>query len=80
MVTGSGTAPNILADKKDGKVNKGIFDILVIETSCVLNHQHLMLLLDFYLRRFHHREEPENHFRHPLHIIVHHEPFVAWWQ
>ena len=27
MVTGSGTAPRYLADKKDGKVNKGIFDI-----------------------------------------------------
>ena len=31
MVTGSGTAQNILADKKDGKVNKGIFDIHVID-------------------------------------------------
>ena len=31
MVTGSGTAPRYLADKKDGKVNKGIFDIHVID-------------------------------------------------
>ena len=31
MVTGSGTAPKYLADKKDGKVNKGIFDIHVID-------------------------------------------------
>ena len=31
MVTGSGTAPKNLADKKDGKVNKGIFDIHVID-------------------------------------------------
>ena len=27
MVTGSATAPRYFADKKDGKVNKGIFDI-----------------------------------------------------
>ena len=31
MVTGSGTAPIYLADKKDGKMNKGIFDIHVID-------------------------------------------------
>ena len=31
MVTGSGTAPRYLADKKDGKVNKGILDIHVID-------------------------------------------------
>ena len=31
MVTGSGTAPRYLADKKDGKVNKGIFDIQIID-------------------------------------------------
>ena len=31
MVTGSGTAPENLPDKKDGKVNKGIFDIHVID-------------------------------------------------
>ena len=31
MVTGSGTAPRYLADKKDGKMNKGIFDIHVID-------------------------------------------------
>ena len=31
MVTGTGTAPKYLADKKDGKVNKGIFDIHVID-------------------------------------------------
>ena len=31
MVTGSGTAPSILADKKDGKVNKSIYDIHVID-------------------------------------------------
>ena len=31
MVTGSGTTPKYLADKKDGKVNKSIFDIHVID-------------------------------------------------
>ena len=31
MVTGSGTAARYLADKKDGKVNKGIFDIHLID-------------------------------------------------
>ena len=31
MVTGSGNALNKLVDKKDGKVNKGIFDIQVID-------------------------------------------------
>ena len=31
MVTGSGTTPKYLADKKDDKVNKGIFDIHVID-------------------------------------------------
>ena len=31
MVIGSSTAPNILAGKRDGKVNKGIFDIHVID-------------------------------------------------
>ena len=51
---------------------------LFLETSGLVNHQHLMLFLDFYLRRFQHREELRNHFRHPLHIIVHHEVLVAW--
>ena len=31
MVTRSGTAPRYLADKKDGKMNKGISDIHVID-------------------------------------------------
>ena len=51
---------------------------LLFETSGLVNHQHLMLFLDFYLRRFQHREELGNHFRHPLHIIVHQEVLVAW--
>src|SRR6266536_2410786 len=45
---------------------------LFLETSGLVNHQHLMLLLDFYLYRFQHCEELGNHFCHPLHIIVHH--------
>ena len=31
IVTGSRTAPRYLVDKKDGKVNKGILDIHVID-------------------------------------------------
>ena len=31
MVIGSGNCPRYLADKKDGKVNKSIFDIHVID-------------------------------------------------
>ena len=50
---------------------------LFLETSSLVNHQHLMLFLDFYLRRFQHREELGNRFRHPLHIIVYHEVLVA---
>src|SRR6266496_1501108 len=53
---------------------------LFLETSGLVNHQHLMLLLDFYLRSFEHCEELGNCLIHPLHIIVHHEAFIAWWQ
>src|SRR3989337_1200127 len=48
---------------------------LFLETSGLVNHQHLMLLLDFYLRSFEHCEELGNGFFHPLHIIVHHKVF-----
>ena len=34
--------------------------------------------LDFYLWRFQHHEELGNHFRRPLHIIVHHEVPITW--
>ena len=51
---------------------------LFLETSGFVNHQHLMLFLDFYLCRFQHHEELGNHVRHPLHIIVHHEVLLAW--
>ena len=53
---------------------------LFLETSGLVNHQHLMLFLDFYLRSFEHSEELGNCLIHPLHIIVHHEAFVARWQ
>ena len=49
-----------------------------LETTGLVNHQHLMLFLDFYLPRFQHRQELGNHFHHPLHIIVHHEVLVTW--
>ena len=45
---------------------------LLLETSGLFSHQHLMFFLDFYLRRFQHHEELGNLFRHPLHTIVHH--------
>ena len=51
---------------------------LFLETSGLVNHQHLMLYLDFYLRRFQNREELWSHFLHPLHNVVHHEVRVAW--
>jgi len=51
---------------------------LLLETSGLVNHQHLMLFLNLYLRRFQHREELGNRFHHPLHIIVHHEVLVTW--
>ena len=50
----------------------------LLETSGLVNHQHLMVFLDLYLRRFQHHEELGNRFRYPLHIIVHHEVLVTW--
>ena len=50
-----------------------------VETSGLVNHQHLMLFLDFYLCRFQYHKELGNRFRHPLHTIVHHEVPVTWW-
>ena len=41
---------------------------LFLETSGLVNHQNLMLLLDFYLRSLKHCEELMNRFIHPLHI------------
>ena len=51
----------------------------LLETSGMVNHQHLMLFLDFYLRRFQHHEDLRNLFHYPLHIIVHHKVLVTWW-
>ena len=51
---------------------------LLLETIGLVNHQQLMLFLDFYLRRFQHREVLGNRFRYPLHIIVHHGVLVTW--
>ena len=51
---------------------------LLLVTSGLVNHQHLMLFLDFYLRQFQHHEELGNCFRYPLHIIVHHEVLITW--
>ena len=53
---------------------------LFLKLVVFFNHQHLMLFLDFYLRRLQHHEELGNRFRYPLHIIVHHEVLVTWWQ
>ena len=50
----------------------------LLETGGLINHQHLMFFLDFYLRRFQHCEELGNYLRHPLHIIVHHEVLLTW--
>ena len=53
---------------------------LLLETGGLVDHQHLMLLLDSYLRSFEHCEELRKSLLHPLHIIIHHEAFKAWWQ
>ena len=46
------------------------------ETGALVNHQHLMLLLDFYLYSLKHDEQVRDYL--PLHVIVHHENLVAW--
>ena len=53
---------------------------LFLKTSGLVKHQHLMLLLDFYLRSLKNCEELVNCLFHPLHVIVCHEALVAWWQ
>ena len=45
------------------------------ETSGLVNHQHLMLLLDFYLYGLKHDEQLQDQL--PLHVIVHHEALVS---
>ena len=49
-----------------------------LETSGLVNHQHLMLFLDCYLHGLKHCEQLMNRFIYPLHIIVHHKVLVAW--
>ena len=51
---------------------------LLLETSGLVNHPHLMFFLDFYLHRFHHHEKLGKRFHHPLHTIVHHEVLLTW--
>ena len=51
--------------------------LVLLETSGLVNHQHLMILLDFYLRDLKHRKHLRDHL-HPLHVIVHHKVLVAW--
>ena len=46
------------------------------ETSGLVNHQHLMLLLDFYLYGLKHDEHLWDYL--PLHVIFHHETLVSW--
>ena len=46
------------------------------ETSALVNHQHLMLLLDFYLYGLKHDEQLRDYL--PLHVIVHHGTLVDW--
>mgnify|MGYP005829518239 CR=1 FL=1 len=52
------------------------FPLPLLETSGLVNHQPLMLLLDFYLHGLKHDEQLWDHL--PLHVIVHHETLVAW--
>ena len=51
---------------------------LLLETSGLVNHQHLMLFLICTFADFSIAESLANRFRHPLHIIVHHEVPVTW--
>ena len=51
---------------------------LLLETSGLVNHQHLMLLLISTFADFIIAKISGNHFRHPLHTIVHHEVLLTW--
>ena len=51
---------------------------LLLETSGLVNHQHLMLFLISTFADFSIAKSSGNRFRHPLHIIVHHEVLVNW--
>ena len=52
---------------------------LLLETSGLPYHQHLMLFLISTFADFSIVKSSGNRFCHPLHIIVHHEAFTAWW-
>ena len=49
-----------------------------LESSGLVLSSTLDVLLDFYLHQFLYHEELGNHFRYPLHIIVHCEVLVTW--
>ena len=51
---------------------------LLLETSGLVNHQHLMLFLISTFADFSITKSSGNCFHHPLHIIVHHEVLVTW--
>ena len=51
---------------------------LLLETSGLVNHEHLMLFLNSTFAGFSIAKSSGNRFRHPLHIIVHHEVQVTW--
>ena len=51
---------------------------LLLETSGLVNHQHLILFLISTFADFSIVKSSGNRFRHPLHIIVHHEVPVTW--
>src|SRR3954470_22093030 len=51
---------------------------LLLETSGLVNHQHLMLFLISTFVDFSIANSSRNRFRHPLHIIVHHKVPVTW--
>ena len=51
---------------------------LLLETSGLVNHQHLMLFLISTFANFRITKSFGNRFRYPLHIIVHHEVLVTW--
>ena len=52
--------------------------LALLLTSVLVNHQHLMLFLISTFTDFIIAKISGNHFRHPLHIIVHHEVPVTW--
>ena len=51
---------------------------LLLETSGLVNHQHLMLFLISTFADFSIVKISGNRFRHPLHIIVYHKVPVTW--